>query len=198
MIRRDDPFEALPFAVAGLLVGVGLSVLCGTSVLSRWAADPESGTSNQAVVEGTVEWAGWRQSAHAEGPVWFLQLRLATDPRGFLVAESALIRTLREQLRQEQPLENGARLSSLIGTQAAISVAPRFQEPPRPSTPYVQTLRIDGTAVVPSGSSSSDADGPHDWIVSVLVGIGMLVGLGVTGVSAHHLVICIRYRAAEA
>jgi hypothetical protein len=198
MSRRDDPFEALPFAVAGLLVGVGLNVLCGTSALSRWTADPGPGMSNQAVVEGTVEWAGWRQSAHAEGPVWFLQLRLTTDPRGFLIAESALIGPLRERLRQEQPLENGAQLSSLIGAQAAIGVAPRFQKPPRPSTPYVQTLRIDGTAVVPSGPASSDADGPYDWIAHVLIGIGMLVGLGVTGVSAHHLVICVRYRAAEA
>jgi len=195
MSRRNDPFVALPVAVVGLIVGLGLSGLCGNVLWHRWtmAAPP---SADPVVIEGPIEWAGWRRSVHAEGPVWFLQLRLTTDSRGFLVARSDLTEALRERLRKEQPLHNGARLSSLIGAQAAIGVAPRFQKPPRPTTPYVQTLRIDGAPVLASGSSSGQ-NGSYDWVVPVLVGIGGLVGLGATGVSAHHLIVCVRHRAAR-
>ena len=195
MHQRENPLFAVPFAVAGLLVGVGLSVLCGQFVLDRWTAS-SAPSSNQAVIEGPVEWAGWRRSVHADGPVWFLQLRLTTDPRGFLVAASDLPSAFREQLRQAGPRDNGTRLSSLIGAQAAIGLAPRFQERPRPTSPYIQTLRIDGAAIVTSGASSAGADGPSSWIAHGLVGIGLLVGIGVMGVSAHHLVVCVRYRSA--
>lgn len=193
MSRHDDPFTVLPFAVAGVIVGVGLSGLCGYLALDRWATPPVASRHEQAVIEGPIEWAGWRQSAHAEGPVWFLQLRLATDSRGFLVATSDLTDALRERLRQEQPLQNGARLSSLIGIQATIGVAPRFQKRPRSPTPYARTLWIDGTAVVAPGSPSAEADGPYAWIASGLVGVGLLVGFGVASVSAHHLVVCARH-----
>ena len=196
MRQREDPFAALPFAVAGLLVGIGLSVLCGQIVLDRWATNPATRTSSEAVVEGTVEWAGWRKSVLSDGPVWFLQLRLSADPRGFLVAASDLPSAFREQLRQAGPRDNGTRLPSLIGAQAAIGLAPRFQERPRPTRPYIQTLRIDGAAIVTSGASSAGADGPSSWIAHGLVGIGLLVGIGVMGVSAHHLVVCVRYRSA--
>ena len=197
MRQREDPFAALPFAVAGLLVGIGLSVLCGQIVLDRWAANPATRSSGEAVVEGTVEWAGWRKSAHPDGPVWFLQLRLSTDPRGFLVAASDLTEALRAELRRVGPRKNGNRLPSLIGTEATIGMAPRFQERPRPPTPYVRTLQVDGTVVVASGSSR-EANEPYGPIAVFVIGVGGLVGLGVTGVSGHHLVLCVRHRTAEA
>lgn len=195
MSRRNDPFAALPFAVVGLIVGLGLSGLCGNALLHRWTTSAPP-SADLVVIEGPVEWAGWRRSRHAEGPVWFLQLRLTTDARGFLVAASDLPGDLQAQLRGAGARRNGKRLSSLIGTQAAIGVAPRFQEAPRPPHPYVRMLRVDGATVVSPNTSSSDADGTYALLASVLVGIGSVVGLAMTGVSAHHLVVCVRYRSA--
>ncbi|PSQ95559.1 MAG: hypothetical protein BRD55_09990 [Bacteroidetes bacterium SW_9_63_38] len=179
-----------------MVVGIGLSVLCGHLALDRWTLGTAAPSSETVVIEGTVEWAGWRKSAHPDGPVWFLQLRLTTDSRGFLVAAADLSEPFRTQLRRAGPPKNGARLSSLIGTEASIRVAPRFQEPPRLPTPYVRTLRIDG-AVVLAPESSPPSNGSSGRMVSVLVGMGMLVGVGVTGVSVHHLVVCVRHRTAR-
>lgn len=182
--RSDELFAYAPFAAAGLLVGLGLSVLTGVFALQRWAPMPEALGENRVRMVGTITEAGWRASAR--GPERFLQIRLRDDPRDFLVVASDIPKAVRERWGRAD------RLSRLKGGRAVIVMAARFQERPRPPTPYMLGLRVDGTVIVPHGRT---ADPPPPWrraIVSILLGAGLLVGLALAGVSGQHLVLCLR------
>lgn len=184
MRRSEELFAYASFAVAGLLVGLGLSVLSGTAAVQRWVPTPAALEANQVRLAGTVEGAGWRSSAR--GAERFLQIRLRDDPRDFLVVASDVPKAVREWLGRTD------RLSRLEGGRAVIVTAARFQERPRPPTPYMLALHVDGTVIVPHGRA---ADPPPPWqrtVVSILLGAGLLVGLALVGVSGHHLVLCIR------
>lgn len=196
MNRRADPFVYLPFAIPGLLVGGVLSVLVGWSILDRWPSrDAEHGqvTSGQVQVEGTVEWAGWRRSARGGGPTWFLQIRLAEDPRGFLVAASDLTADATRQLSAFGEKRNQKRLPLLEGKRAVIGVDAGYRQASRSATPYMQVLRVGETIVVSAAASTDAASAWPRTIVFVLLGTGLLVGLGLTAVSLHHLIVCARY-----
>lgn len=190
--QRETPLAYLPFALSGLLVGFGLILGCGYGVLTQLddSFSPEAGPK-QATIKGTIDWAGWRQSAAADGPARFLQVRLEEDPRGFLVSPSDLTAAFREHQAASENAKR-SRLPSLEGKQAIIVVDDHFQERPRPSTPYMKGLRINGTTVVsmaPSGSTSGDSG----LLAVLLIGGGLLLGIGLTSVSLHHIAVCVRH-----
>ena len=192
--RREDPFAYLPFAIPGLLVGLGLVLGCGYLILDRVnVSSPTPPSSRHATISGTIEWAGWRRSAAAGGPVWFLQIRLAEDPRDFLVAVSSLSPAARDRLQKAGARQERGRLPVFEGRRATITVDSSFQKPPRPNHPYMQALRVDGTIITqaPSGSST-ESEGPTALFL-LLSGTGLLVGLGIASVSMHHIAVCIRY-----
>jgi hypothetical protein len=185
MTRGTDSLIAYaPFAVAGLLVGMGLSVLVGAYMLDRWGPGADAPGDDRARLTGTVAWAGWRASAR--GPERFLEIRLRDDPRRFLVAASDVPAAVYEQWGRAD------RLPRLEGQQASIVVAARFQERPRPSTPYILSLRVEGTTVVPDQRAAGSPSPWREPVVTVLLGTGLLVGLVLAGVSGHHLAICVR------
>jgi len=182
--RSDELFAYAPFAAAGLLVGLGLSVMTGVFAFQRWMPAPEALGEARVQVAGTVAKAGWRASAR--GPERFLQIRLRDDPRDFLVVASEIPKVVRERWGRAD------RIPHLAGQRAVIVMAARFQERPRPQTPYMLSLRVDDTVIVPLGGT---ADPPPPWrraVVSILLGVGLLVGFALTGVSGHHLVLCLR------
>ena len=190
---RGDPFAYLPFAIPGLLTGLGLVLGCGYLALSKMSGAPSTETPpGHATIQGTVEWASWRQSAAPDGPTWFLQVRLADDPRGFLVSASDLSDAFREQQAQSgRARRSRRRLPALEGKKAIIVVDDRFQQRPRPPTPYMKALRIDGTVLV-SRRADSPPQAPNALVV-LLLGTGVLVGLGLASVSLHHLAVCVRH-----
>lgn len=191
--RREDPFAYLPFAIPGLFVGLGLILGCGYLVLDRMQGpSPTPPASGHATVSGTIEWAGWRRSAAAGGPAWFLQVRLADDARDFLVAASSLSPAARERLEKAGARQNRGRLPSLEGRTATITVDSSFQERPRPQHPYMQTLQVNGTAIVPRSNPGTAPREPSALFV-ILNGIGLLAGLGIGSVSLHHLAVCVRH-----
>lgn len=190
--QHEPPFAYLPFALPGLLVGFGLILGCGYGVLTRLddSFSPKAGPGH-TTIRGTIEWAGWRQSAAADGPARFLQVRLEGDPRGFLVSTSDLTAAFRErQVASEQAKRN--RLPGLEGKQAVIVVDDHFQERPRPSTPYMKALRINGRTVVPMAPPGSTSGNPG-LLTVLLLGGGLLLGIGLTSVSLHHIAVCVRH-----
>ena len=192
--RREDPFAYLPFAIPGLLVGLGLVLGCGYLVFDRMnASSPTPPPSSHATVSGTIEWAGWRRSAAASGPTWFLQIRLADDPRDFLVAASSLSPAARDRLRKAGARQNKGRLPVLEGRRATITVDSSFQKQPRPSHPYMQALRVNGTVITePHSGSAPTSKGPTALALLLSV-VGLLTGLGIASVSLHHLAVCVRH-----
>jgi hypothetical protein len=191
--QHEDPFAYLPIVIPGLLVGLGLVLGGGVLAAAQIdASSPPTAAAGQATIRGTVAWAGWRQSAAADGPAWFLQVRLDGDPRGFLVSASDLTATFRDRHDQSGPARGTRRpLSGLEGKDAVIVVDDRFQERPRPSTPYMQALRIGGTVVAPLRPDAS-SEGPSTGFL-LLLGAGVLAGLGLTSVSLHHIAVCVRH-----
>jgi hypothetical protein len=184
--RSTDPFSYLPYTVPALFVGVGMLVYAGTVLYDRAPAD-EGAAPDTVALRGTVEWAGWRHSARGDGPARFLQVRLAGDPRGFLVAAADLSPAVRDRLRRQA---RGGRIPALEGGRATVVIDAAFRERPRAARPYLRGLRVDGTTIVrPAGADVPAAEGPG----LLLAGLGLLVGLGVTGACLHHFAVCVRH-----
>lgn len=190
---QEDPFAYLPLTIPGLLIGIGLIFGCGYLALDRTASGPPVSSPRHAVIEGPIEWAGWRQSAAPGGPGWFLQIRLADDPRGFLVAATHLSATARTRLGEAGPKRNEGRLPMLEGKDATVVVDSHFQEPPRPNTPYMQALWVSGTPFVSTESPGGGPAGGSTTLGLALLGAGVLLGLGLTSASLHHLAVCARH-----
>jgi len=191
---QEDPFVYLPLTIPGLLVGLGLILGCGYLALDRTDSGPPAPSARHAVIEGTIEWAGWRRSATPDGPTWFLQIRLAEDPRGFLVSAAGLSDPARTRLGEAGPKRNQGRLPMLEGKSATVVVDSHFQEPPRPTPPYMQALWVSGTPLVSAKSADGSPEpGGPSTLVLALLGAGVLLGLGLTSASLHHLAVCVRH-----
>ncbi len=192
MRSSDDPVALLPFAVAGILVGIGLVVGCGYGLYGQWT---QKGAEQHDRLEGRIEWAGWRRSAAAGGPRWYLQVRIEGDDRGFLAAASEVAKTRRERIGIPEPPGSGARRSipSLEGRSAVLVVDSALN--PENPTPYLSALRVDGEPVVPlDGRAGKASPLWQQMVVWVLLGLGALTGAGLIGVSGQHVLVSIRHR----
>lgn len=191
MASAETPLSYLPFAAAGFLAGVVLAIGSGRLLHQQWTRRGASAVGeDQIAIEGAVTDARWRRSAAPKGPTRYLQVRVAGDDRGFLIAERDLVSPALDRLgiaRRRQ----GA-LPKLIGTEAIVYVDSALGNAPRP---YLSGLRINGRVV---GTQKGDASGAfgvwQQWVVFLLVGGGTLLGLGMMSVSVHHFVLCVRYR----
>lgn len=191
----DDPFALLPFAVAGLIVGIGLALGGGYGLSQQWRATDASGRITEHVeVEGCVEWAGWRQSAVGEGPGWYLQVRLVGDERGFLVAASSIPASQQARLEGADGRARNREVTSLKGKQATIIVDSGLVASPGNLTPYLSALRVEGETIVPlNGRTSSSTSLWRRLVWMLLLGIGLLAGVGLSAASVQHIAVCVRH-----
>lgn len=192
MSSSSDPVALLPLAVAGLVAGACLAFGSGYGLHLQWSRGPDATASPaQATLEGRIEWAGWRTSAVPDGPNWYLEVRLAGRPRGFLAAAESL--SDRARARYGSPATDQG-IPALAGEQATVVVDSSLLARPE-RHPYLAALRVDGQTIVPQGDAAADESMP--WIrrvLGLLLGVGVLVGVGVVGASLQHVVVCIRQR----
>ena len=194
MSAPDDPVALLPMAVAGLLIGAGLAAGSGYGLHLQWSGQARAdATAPHATVEGRIAWAGWRASAAGEGPDWYLEVRLADRPRGFLVAAPSLTDTA--QARYGPPAA-GRGISALSGRRATVVVDSSLLARPA-QHPYLAALRVEGETVVPLGDEQPPSSPWVDWPVGLLLGVGLLVGVGLVGVSLQHIVVSVQHTSGE-
>lgn len=192
MSPSSDPAALLPLAVVGLVIGASLALGSGYGLHLQWSrGQGASASPAQVPLEGRIEWAGWRASAVPDGPSWYLEVRLADRPRGFLVAAESLSDWARARFGSPAADQG---IPALTGEQATVVVDSSLLGRPE-RHPYLAALRVDGQTIVPQGGEAGDESMP--WIrrgLGLLLGVGVLVGVGVVGASLQHVVVCIRQR----
>lgn len=190
MSSSNDPIALLPLAVAGLVVGACLALGSGYGLHLQWSRGHDATASSaQATLEGPIEWAGWRASAVSDGPSWYLEVRLAGRPRGFLVAAESL--SDRARARYGSPAADEG-IPALAGRRATVVVDSSLLARPE-QHPYLAALHVNGETVVPQGDKAPDESTP--WIhraLGLVLGVGLLVGVGVVGASLQHVIVCVR------
>jgi hypothetical protein len=198
MNPSDDPVALLPFAVLGLIVGLGLAAVGGIGLYERWANDGASVAqkAGHAFLDGRIAEARWRRSAAAGGPDWYLQVRISGDRRGFLVAAQDLPASERARLGfpPGSTGDNRRGISALMDRPATVVVDSSLRRSPGNPTPYLSALRVGGTTVLPLNDA-----GPSDplWRRAALTGlliVSMVAGWSLFGASAHHIRVCLRHR----
>lgn len=190
MFATNDPVALLPLAVAGLVIGAGLALGSGYGLHLQWSGRAWVPNSpRHTTIEGRTQWVGWRASAAPEGPDWYLEVRLADHPRGFLVAASGLA----DPSRFGSP-EAGRGIPALMGQPATVVVDSSFLSGTG-RHPYLSALRVDGEAIVPLADGASNGT-PRwlRWVVGLLLGGGVVIGVGVVGVCLQHVLLCVRRR----
>lgn len=194
MNPSDDPFALLPFAIAGLVVGLALAGGCGYGLYQGRVDRSGDRWSQHVIRSGAIEWAGWRQSAAGGGPDWYLQVRLAGEDRGFLVGAAEV--SAQRRTRYGFAEADGARrsISGLIGKTARLAVDSSLVADSSNRTPYLSALAVAGETVVPLRAETTDA--PRWWrlVVQGLFALGVLAGIGLFTSSAQHFVVCLRHR----
>lgn len=192
MNPSDDPFVLLPFAVAGIIVGAGLAFGSGYGLYTRLSDEETAQSGEYVMVDGQIEWAGWRQSATGGGPAWYLLVRIAGDDRGFLVSASSLSEQDRSRFGEPGGPAPKQPIPSLVGRQATIVVDSRLStNNPRP---YLSALRVDGETLVPLNDRSAESDPLWTRVgIVLLLGLGVFIGAGVLIGSLQHVVVCVRH-----
>lgn len=190
MAHPDAPYALLPLAFAGIVIGIGITVLCGILIANQgWFEQDGIRSARYAGVEGTIERVGWRRSAAARGPDWFFQVHLEKDERGFIVSADEVPASWKD--RFGPPSTEGIASSGLIGKTARMLVDSTLLDQP---TPYISSLRVEGRTIVPAEDPESNPS-PF-WIrlgLLVVYGIGIVVGVGLAGASGHHVFVCLQY-----
>jgi hypothetical protein len=190
MDRSDDAFAYFPVAIAGAVLGLGLMVGCGYFAYDHGpAGDNTRRLSSYAMIDGRVEWAGWRMSTGRGGPHRFLQIRFEGDHRGFLVASENVPRAHRRQFERTRTGDD--EIPSLMGRAATVAVDSALLNE---ETPYISGLWVGEETIIPvRGNSCDSVDGWRQTALLSLYWMGTLVGLGILGVSVQHLTVCVRY-----
>lgn len=184
-----SPFAYLHFAVMGLLVGLGIATGSGIRLQDQWRHGGEKAVSDYVAVQGRITKAQWRRSAAPDGPNWYLQVWVEGDDRGFLIAERDLSTSSLETVGVSEARD--APISELVGREGVVYLDSALVDS---STPYLSALQIEGRFVGPSKQAAvSMFSSSSQWGVALFWGAGMLLGVGLLGVSVHHLVVCLRY-----
>jgi len=196
MNPSDDPFALLPFAIAGIVLGVVLAGGCGYG-LYQWRSADRGGDrwGNHVTFTGPIAWAGWRPSAAADGPDWYLQVRLEDEAHGFLVAASDVPGPLKDRYGFRVTARQARPISALMGKGARLAVDSSLVVDATNRTPYLSALQVAGETVVPF-RKEAPAPAPLWWRVVLhgLLGLGALVGIGLFSASSQHVVVCLRHR----
>ena len=193
MNGSTDPVSLLPLAVAGIVVGATLSLGSGYALHLQWSVQAEPIDSAHTTLKGTVEWAGWRASAVPTGPNWYLEIRLAGRPRGFLVASRRLSEAIKSRFSGPRPDEA---IPALTGQEATVVVDSTLLARAG-RHPSLAALRVNGERIVgPKNDRSEGSASSARWGLGLLFGLGIVVGVGLFGACLQHVVVCVRRRGA--
>jgi len=193
MNGSTDPVSLLPLAVAGIVVGATLSLGSGYALHLQWSVQAEPTDSAHTTLKGTVEWAGWRASAVPTGPNWYLEIRLAGRPRGFLIPSRRLSEAIKSRFSGPRPDEA---IPALTGQEATVVVDSTLLARAE-RHPSLAALRVNGERIVgPKNDRSEGSASSARWGLGLLFGLGIVVGVGLFGACLQHVVVCVRRRGA--